>query len=313
MFKTHQGAIEDEASLIYLRPETAQGMFVNFLNILDTKHPKLPFGLAQMGKAFRNEVTPGNFTFRTREFEQMEIEYFVHPSDADKKLEEWIEYRFNWYINLGIKKTNLRKRPHTKDELAHYAKACTDIEYNFPFGWSELEGIANRTDFDLRQHAKQSGKDLQYFDDVKKERFFPYIIEPSGGVDRSVLAFLVDAYFEEMVKDDLRVVLKLHRDLAPTKVAVLPLLKNRAEIVELAKKIAQDLKKTFITVYDDTGSIGKLYRRQDEVGTLYCVTVDVQSLEDKKVTVRDRDTMLQERIGIDKLKEYLKERFTSPE
>jgi len=305
MFETHQGAVEDEASLIYLRPETAQGMFVNFINILDSKHPKLPFGLAQIGKAFRNEVTPGNFTFRTREFEQMEIEYFVHPQDADKKLEEWIDYRFNWYINLGIKKISLRKRLHSKDELAHYAKACTDIEYNFPFGWSELEGIANRTDFDLKQHAKESGEDLQYFDDVKKEKNYPYIIEPSGGVDRSVLAFLVDAYFEEKVKDDLRVVLKLHRDLAPTKVAVLPLLRNRAEIVELAKKIAADLKKSFITVYDDTGSIGKLYRRQDEVGTLYCVTVDVQSLEDKQVTVRDRDTMLQERLGIDKLKEYL--------
>ena len=305
MFETHQGAVEDEASLIYLRPETAQGMFVNFINILNSKHPKLPFGLAQIGKAFRNEVTPGNFTFRTREFEQIEIEYFVHPQDADKKLEEWIEYRFDWYLNLGINKETLRKRPHSQDELAHYAKACTDIEYNFPFGWSELEGIANRTDFDLRQHAHESGKDLEYFDDAKKEKFYPYIIEPSGGVDRSVLAFLVDAYFEEKVKDDLRVVLKLHKDLAPTKVAVLPLLRNRSEIVELAKKIAADLKKSFITVYDDTGSIGKLYRRQDEVGTLYCVTVDVQSLEDKQVTVRDRDTMLQERISVDKLKEYL--------
>jgi glycyl-tRNA synthetase len=310
MFKTHHGAVEDEAGLIYLRPETAQGMFVNFLNILDSKHPKLPFGLAQIGKAFRNEVTPGNFTFRTREFEQMEIEYFVRPQEADKKLEEWIDDRFSWYINLGIKKENLRKRPHSKDELAHYAKACTDIEYNFPFGWSELEGIANRTDFDLRQHARFSGRDLQYFDDVKKERFYPYIIEPSGGVDRSVLAFLVDAYNEEKVKDDIRVVLKLHKDLAPTKVAVLPLLKNRPEIVKLAKSLAKDLKKYFITVYDDTGAIGKLYRRQDEVGTLYCVTVDVQSLEDKQVTVRDRDTMLQERVAIDKLKEYLKDKLT---
>jgi glycyl-tRNA synthetase len=275
------------------------------MNILDSKHPKLPFGLAQIGKAFRNEITPGNFTFRTREFEQMEIEYFVNPKEADKKLEEWIAARFNWYLDLGIKKASLRKRPHGKDELAHYALACTDIEYNFPFGWSELEGIANRTDFDLKQHAKHSGKDLQYFDDATKERFFPYIIEPSGGVDRSVLAFLADAYHEEKVKDDTRVVLKLHKDLAPTKVAVLPLLRNRPEIVELAKKIAADLKKCFVAVYDDTGAIGKLYRRQDEVGTLYCVTVDVQSLEDKQVTVRDRDSMLQERIGIDRLKEYL--------
>jgi len=328
MLETLFGPVKESAQKVYLRPETAQGMFVNFLNILDSKHPKLPFGLAQIGKAFRNEVTPGNFTFRTREFEQMELEYFVKPPEADKKLEEWIEYRFNWYINLGIKKENLRKRPHAKDELAHYAKACTDIEYNFPFGWSELEGIANRTDFDLKQHAQISGKDLQYFDDAAKEKFYPYIIEPSGGVDRSVLAFLVDAYHEEKVsprtnndipqpndaigagvKDNTRVVLKLHKDLAPAKVAVLPLLKNRPEIVELAKIISKDLKKYFITAYDDTAAIGKLYRRQDEVGTPYCITVDVQSLEDKQVTVRDRDTMLQERISIDKLKEHLSEKL----
>ena len=309
MFKTHQGAIEDAADIIYLRPETAQGMFVNFLNILDSRHPKLPFGLAQIGKAFRNEITPGNFIFRTREFEQMEIEYFVHPKEADKKLEEWIGYRFDWYLNLGIKKENLRKRAHGKDELAHYALACTDIEYNFPFGWSELEGIANRTDFDLKQHEKFSGKEMKFFDDAAKEKFYPYIIEPSGGVDRSVLAFLTDAYHEEKVKDDLRVVLKLDKDLAPTKVAVLPLLKNRPEVVELAKKIALDLKKSFITVYDDTAAIGKLYRRQDEVGTLYCVTIDVQSLEDKQVTVRNRDTMKQDRISIDKLKEYLRDKL----
>jgi glycyl-tRNA synthetase len=310
MFKTHQGPIEEAASLIYLRPETAQGMFVNFLNILDSKHPKLPFGLAQIGKAFRNEITPGNFTFRTREFEQMEIEYFVRPEDADKKLEEWIAYRFDWYLGIGIKKENLRKRPHAKDELAHYAKACTDIEYNFPFGWSELEGIANRADFDLKQHAKFSGKDLSFFDDAKSEKFYPFIIEPSGGVDRSVLAFLVDAYHEEKVKDDIRVVLKLHKDLAPVKAAVLPLLRNRPEIVELAKKLASDLKKSFITVYDDTGAIGKLYRRQDEVGTLFCITVDVQSLEDRQVTVRDRDTMKQDRVSIDKVNEYLKTKLS---
>jgi len=325
MFKTHQGPIEDTASLIYLRPETAQGMFVNFLNILDSKHPKLPFGLAQIGKAFRNEITPGNFTFRTREFEQMEIEYFVKPAQAQAELEKWIACRFNWYLGLGLNKDNLRKRPHDKDELAHYALACTDIEYNFPFGastspvsdeaqtrstgWSELEGIANRSDFDLRQHAKVSGKELKYFDDAQKEKFYPYIIEPSGGVDRSLLAFLVDAYHEEIVKDDLRVVLKLHKDLAPTKVAVLPLLRNRPEIVELAKKISLDLKRSFITVYDDTGAIGKLYRRQDEVGTLFCVTVDVQSLEDKQATIRDRDSMLQERVSIDKLKECLSEKL----
>ncbi len=321
MFKTHQGAVEDASNTVFLRPETAQGMFVNFLNILDSKHPKLPFGLAQVGKSFRNEITPGNFTFRTREFEQMEIEYFCRPQEAGKFYESWIEERFNWYLNLGVKKENLRKREHAKDELAHYALACTDIEYNFPFGtstslsadgehsrtigWSELEGIANRADFDLKQHSKFSGRELVYFDDQKKEKFYPYIIEPSGGVDRSVLAILVDAYYEEEVREDTRVVLKLNKELAPTKVAVLPLLRNRPEIVELAKRITQDLKKSMVTVYDDTGAIGKLYRRQDEVGTLFCVTVDVQTLQDKQVTVRQRDTMAQERISIDKLKDYL--------
>ncbi|MEW6170196.1 MAG: glycine--tRNA ligase [Candidatus Omnitrophota bacterium] len=305
MFKSNIGPVEDTQAIVYLRPETAQGMFVNFQNILDSRHPKLPFGLAQIGKAFRNEVTTGNFTFRTLEFEQMEIEYFTNPKEADKYYDYWVSQRFDWYLNLGIKKENLKKRQHDKEELAHYAKACTDIEYQFPFGWSELEGIANRTDYDLREHSKSSGKELMYFDDAAKEKFYPYIIEPSGGVDRSVLAFLTDAYFEEKVKDDIRVVLKLHKDLAPTKVAVLPLLKNRPEITELAKKIASDLKKCFITVYDDSAAIGKLYRRQDEVGTLYCVTVDVQSLEDKQVTIRDRDTMKQDRVGIDKVKEYL--------
>lgn len=310
MFKTFQGPIEDASSAIYMRPETAQGMFVNFLNILDSKHPKLPFGLAQIGKSFRNEITPGNFTFRTREFEQMEIEYFCRPEEADKLYEAWVEERFNWYLNLGIKKENLRKRQHSKEELAHYAKACTDIEYRFPFStsgddWSELEGIANRTDFDLKQHSRLSGRELMYFDDQKKEKFYPYIIEPSGGVDRSVLAVLADAYHEEQVREDTRVVLKLNKGMAPTKVAVLPLLRNRPEIVELARRIAKELKEFLVAAYDDTGAIGKLYRRQDEVGTLYCVTVDVQSMEDKQVTVRERDSMQQERISADNLKEYL--------
>lgn len=305
MFKTYQGPIEDATNVIYIRPETAQGMFVNFQNILDSKHPKLPFGLAQIGKSFRNEITPGNFTFRTREFEQMEIEYFVKPEQTEETLEEWIKNRFDWYLALGMKKENLRQRQHGKDELAHYAHACMDIEYNFPFGWSELEGIANRADFDLKQHAQYSGKDLQFFDDSTKEKFYPYIIEPSGGVDRAVLAFLIDAYHEEKIKEDIRVVLKLNKDLAPVKTAVLPLLRNRPEIVQLAKKITHDLKQFTVAVYDDTGSIGKLYRRQDEVGTLYCITVDVQTLEDKQVTVRERDTMQQVRISIDKLKEYL--------
>lgn len=309
MFKTYQGPVEESGNEIYLRPETAQGMFVNFLNILDSKHPKLPFGLAQIGKSFRNEITPGNFTFRTREFEQMEIEYFVKPAAAKEAHGEWVNNRHLWYLELGIKKENLRLRAHDKNELAHYALACTDIEYNFPFGWSELEGIANRSDYDLKQHAQYSGKDLRYFDDVLKERYYPYIIEPSGGIDRAILAFLTDAYHEEKVKEDTRVVLKLSKELAPVKVAVFPLLKNRPEIVEMAKKIAQDLKKITVATYDDTGAIGKLYRRQDEVGTLFCVTVDVTSLEDKQVTVRDRDTMQQERIGIDKLKDYIKERI----
>ncbi len=306
MFKTNFGATEDSSSLVYLRPETAQGIFVNFLNILDSMRCKLPFGVAQIGKSFRNEITPGNFTFRTREFEQMEIEYFVNPKEDNKWLEYWIDERLTWYIEkLGIKKDSLRKRPHEKDELAHYAKGCIDIEYNFPFGWSELEGIANRTDFDLKQHSTESGKELKYFDDITKERYFPHIIEPSGGVDRTTLAVIVDAYSEEKVKDETRVVLKLNKRLAPVKAAVLPLLKNRPQIVELARKIKEDLSSCFVTKYDDTAAIGKLYRRQDEIGTPFCITVDVQSLEDKKVTVRDRDTMLQERIGIDELKNYL--------
>ncbi|MFH1778302.1 MAG: glycine--tRNA ligase [Candidatus Omnitrophota bacterium] len=309
MFKTYQGPVEGEENIIYLRPETAQGMFVNFPNVLDSKHPKLPFGLAQIGKSFRNEITPGNFTFRTREFEQMEIEYFVPPEQADKFYEYWVNQRFSWYWELGLRKENLRKRVHSQDELAHYALACSDIEYKFPFGWSELEGIANRGDFDLRQHAQKSKKDFQYFDEQAKAKFYPYIIEPSGGVDRAVLAFLVDAYREEEVKGRARVFLSLHKDLVPVKAAVLPLLRNRSEIVELAKKITADLKRYFVAVYDDTAGIGKLYRRQDEVGTLYCITVDVQSLEDKQITVRERDTMQQERVGIDRLKEYLAEKL----
>ncbi|MFH1691048.1 MAG: glycine--tRNA ligase [Candidatus Omnitrophota bacterium] len=324
MMKTYLGALEDSSAVTYLRPETAQGIFTNFLNILDTTRKKLPFGVAQIGKSFRNEITPGNFTFRTREFEQMEIEYFVRPEDDQKWYESWIEARFNWYLKNGIKKEHLRIRPHAQDELAHYAKACSDIEYEFPFGWSELEGIANRGDFDLKQHAQSSGKDLSYFDSTENKRYYPHIIEPSGGIDRALLAFLVDAYCEEKIikekplnedgspggtKEETRVVLKFCSELAPIKAAVLPLLKNRPPLVELAKNIAQDLMKSTAVVYDDTAAIGKLYRRQDEVGTLYCVTVDVQSLEDQKVTVRDRDTMLQERIDISRLKDYLKEKL----
>jgi glycyl-tRNA synthetase len=305
MFKTFIGPLEERENEIYLRPETAQGIFVNFANILDVTRRKLPFGIAQIGKAFRNEVTPGNFTFRTREFEQMEIEYFVNPKEAGRFYEYWVDERFSWYIKLGIKKENLRKREHLKDELAHYAVACTDIEYNFPFGWSELEGIANRTDFDLQQHAKESGKNFKH-PDLKD---YPFIIEPSGGIDRATLAFLIDAYREEKIKKEKRTVLGLNKTLAPIKAAVLPLLKNRPELVGMAKDIAADLRKNFNVIYDDTASIGKLYRRQDEIGTPYCITVDVQSLDDKKVTIRDRDTMQQERISLENIRRYLAEKI----
>jgi glycyl-tRNA synthetase len=309
MLKTHLGPIEDATSLTYMRPETAQGIFVNFQNVVNSMRRKVPFGVAQMGKSFRNEVTTKSFTFRSREFEQMEIEFFVKPGTDEDWYRKWVEERYGWYIKYGIRKENLRKREHEKTELAHYAKACTDIEYNFPFGWSELEGIANRTDFDLKQHMQLSGKDLVFFDEVTKERYIPYVIEPSGGIDRSILAFLADAYREEEVKGEKRVSLAFHKRLAPLKVAVLPLLRNRPEIVELAKNITNGLRKEMKVMYDDTASIGRLYRRQDEVGTPYCVTVDVDSLADKKVTVRDRDTMLQDRIDIANIKEYLIEKL----
>lgn len=309
MLKTHLGPIEDATSLTYLRPETAQGIFVNFKNVVDSMRRKVPFGIAQTGKSFRNEVTTRSFTFRSREFEQMEIEFFVKPGTDDEWYSRWVEERFNWYVKFGIRKENLRLRQHEKDELAHYAKACTDIEYQFPFGWSELEGIANRADFDLKQHSRLSGKEIDFFDDVTNERYVPYVIEPSGGIDRSILAFLFDAYREEKIKDEKRVVLGLHKSLAPLKAAVLPLLRNRPDIVELAHKITDDLKKDAKVRYDDTASIGRLYRRQDEIGTPYCITVDVDSLADKKVTVRDRDTMKQERIEVSNIREYLTERL----
>lgn len=309
MFKTYIGSVEDEKSELYLRPETAQGIFVDFAHVVTSMRRKLPFGIAQIGKAFRNEITTGNFTFRCREFEMMEIEYFVRPENAEECHKRWIEERLNWYKKFGINPENLRVREHTGKELAHYAKACFDIEYRFPFGWGELEGLANRTDYDLSCHTKASGKDLSFFDDEKKERIIPYVIEPSAGVDRSFLAFLINAYREEEVRGAKRVVLGLHKDLAPIKVAVLPLLRNRPPLVELAREIARDLRGPYKVVYDDTASIGKLYRRQDEVGTLYCVTVDVQSLDDKKVTVRDRDTMLQDRVAMTQLKKYLDEKL----
>ncbi|HIE36356.1 MAG TPA: glycine--tRNA ligase [Candidatus Omnitrophica bacterium] len=310
MFKTNVSATEDQPTYAYLRPETAQGIFTNFINVLNTTHKKLPFGIAQIGKAFRNEVTGGSFVFRMKEFEQMEIEYFVHPQDADKFYKDWVEERFKFYIEkMGIKKENLRLRKHSQEELAHYAKSCSDIEYNFPFGWSELEGVANRTDFDLREHSRVSKKDLSYFDERIKEKTIPYVIEPSAGVDRTLFAIICDAYYEEEVKGKTRVVLKLKHNLAPYYTAVFPLLKNQPKIIELAKKIFYDIKNRIPAIYDDTAAIGKLYRRQDEIGTPFCITVDVESLEDKKVTVRNRDTMQQERINVEKILEYIKEKL----
>jgi glycyl-tRNA synthetase len=307
MLKIILGPVEETGTRTYLRPETAQGIFVNFDNVLQSMRKKLPFGIAQIGKAFRNEITPGNFTFRTREFEQMEIEFFVLPGTDEEWHQKWIDERFAWYPRYGIRKENIRLREHEKDELAHYAKRTADIEYLFPMGWSELEGIANRTDFDLKQHSEFSGKALEYFDEESKQKIVPYVIEPSAGADRSTLAFLVDAYHEEEVRGEKRVVLKFHPELAPIKIAVLPLLKKNDRIVETAKKLTADLRKRWYTVYDDTASIGRLYRRQDEVGTPFCVTVDVQTVgdekaaADEKVTIRDRNTMEQVRVSLSAL------------
>jgi glycyl-tRNA synthetase len=307
MLEVFLGPVKETATQTYLRPETAQGIFVNFDNVLQASRKKLPFGIAQIGKAFRNEITPGNFTFRTREFEQMEIEFFVMPGTDEEWHQKWIDERFAWYQKYGVTKENIRLREHAKDELAHYAKRCVDIEYLFPMGWSELEGIANRTDYDLRQHSEFSGKALEYFDEESKQKVLPYVIEPSGGVDRSALAFLVDAHGEEEVRGEKRAVLKLHQELAPVKIAVLPLLKKNSQIVETAKRISADLRRRWFSVYDDTAAIGRLYRRQDEVGTPFCVTVDVQTVGDEKapadgkVTIRDRDSMEQIRVPISQL------------
>lgn len=319
MFKTFMGPVEDSAHATYLRPETAQGIFVNFKNVLETSRKKLPFGIAQIGKAFRNEITPGNFTFRTREFEQMELEYFVNPKEAEKCHKEWIEVRKEWYLQYGIKKENLKLREHDKKELAHYAKAATDVEYKFPFGWSELEGIANRQDFDLKQHEKFSGIDLKYFSEETKEKFIPFVIEPSGGVDRATLAFLVDAYSETPLRQGFEgqaekgrspgeVVLHLHPKLAPIKVAVFPLVKKEG-LPKIAHEIYDELKLDWQVMYDEAGSVGKRYRRQDEIGTPFCITVDFDSLKNKTVTVRDRDSMKQEVVKIKELKNYLQEKF----
>lgn len=308
MFKTFVGPVESDASVAYLRPETAQGIFVNFTNVQATTRKKLPFGIAQIGKSFRNEITPGNFTFRTREFEQMEVEYFVRPGTDEQWHQTWIEDRFQWYQRLGIRSENIRMRPHCENELAHYAKGCADVEYLFPMGWAELEGIANRTDFDLKQHSMHSNRDLSYFDDETGEHIVPYVIEPSAGADRATLAFMIDAYDEEPDNTGTRVVLRFHKDIAPIKVAVLPLSKKEP-LIRVAKDIEQQLRKTFVVAYDETGSIGKRYRRQDEIGTPYCVTIDFDTLEDKAVTIRERDSMEQVRVPIAELKAALWEKL----
>ena len=310
MFETHMGPVADEGSVVYLRPETAQGIFVNFKNVLQFARKKPPFGIAQVGKAFRNEITPGNFIFRTREFEQMEIEYFVPPDDAPKWHMHWMEERMGWYERLGIRPDGLRLREHGPEELSHYSSATSDIEYQFPMGWSELEGIANRGDFDLTQHQNVSAEKLDYVDTATGERYVPYVIEPSAGADRAMLAFLVDAYDEEEVEGRRRTLLRLNPRLAPVKVAVLPLV-NREGMPELARDLYEDLRGRMPAEYDAGGSIGKRYRRQDEIGTPWGVTVDGQTLEDNTVTLRDRDTLDQTRIAIEELAPELERRLAA--
>jgi glycyl-tRNA synthetase len=308
MFETHMGPVQDEGSVVYLRPETAQGIFVNFKNVLQFARKKPPFGIAQIGKAFRNEITPGNFIFRTREFEQMEIEFFTPPPDAPKWHMHWMDERMRWYTELGIDADKLRLREHGPDELSHYSSATSDIEYLFPMGWSELEGIANRGDFDLTQHQNVSGEKLEYVDTVTGERYIPYVIEPSAGADRATLAFMVDAYDEEEVQGRQRTVLRLNPRLAPVKVAVMPLV-NREGMPELAREVYESLRRRMPAEFDAGGSIGKRYRRQDEIGTPWGVTVDGETLEDRTVTLRDRDTLDQSRIAIDELGDELQRRL----
>ena len=311
MFKTFMGPVEDTANEVFLRPETAQGIFVNFKNVLDSTRKKLPFGIGQIGKSFRNEITPGNFTFRTREFEQMEVEFFVKPGSDEEWLDSWVKSRYQWYVDLGIRTENLRMRKHGDDELAHYAKACYDVEYRFPWGWGELEGIANRGDFDLRQHQEVSGQDMTYFDESEEgddRRYLPYVIEPSGGVDRATLAFWLDAYDEEPDGDNIRVVSHIHRDLAPVTVAALPLSRND-KLLPTARSVYDILRKHFKTQYDDSQAIGRRYRRQDEIGTPYCVTIDFDTIDDNQVTIRDRDTMHQARVPVSELVDILKDKL----
>ncbi len=311
MFKTHMGPVEDEANVIYLRPETAQGIFVNFKNVLQFSRKRPPFGIAQVGKSFRNEITPGNFVFRTREFEQMEMEFFVPPDEAGRWYDFWRDARRAWYEELGIRPDRLRLRDHEADELSHYSSATADVEYLFPIGWSELEGIANRGDFDLTQHMQHSGEKLDYVDSATGNRYVPHVIEPAAGADRATLAFMVDAYDEEEVEGRERVVLRLHPRLAPVKVAVLPLV-NKDGQPELAREIYEDLRTRMPAEYDTGGSIGKRYRRQDEIGTPWGVTVDHQTMEDRTVTLRDRDSLDQARVPIDDLGPLLTERLAAP-
>ena len=310
MFKTFQGVTEDAKNTVYLRPETAQGIFVNFKNVQRTSRKKVPFGICQIGKSFRNEITPGNFTFRTREFEQMELEFFCKPGTDLEWFAYWKDFMKKWLLSLGLKDEELRFRDHDKEELSFYSKATTDVEFMFPFGWGELWGVADRTDYDLGRHQETSGEDLTYFDDEANERYIPYVIEPSLGADRMVLAFLCSAYDEEVLdaeKNDVRTVLHFHPALAPVKIAVLPLSKKLAEP---ASRIYAELSKDWNVDYDDRGAIGKRYRREDEIGTPYCVTYDFDSEEDHAVTVRDRDTMEQVRIPIAELRDYFRDRFT---
>jgi glycyl-tRNA synthetase len=314
MFKTHVGALEDNSSVTYLRPETAQGIFVNFKNVCDTARVRVPFGIGQIGKAFRNEINPRNFTFRSREFEQMEIEFFCRPAEAPQWYHYWRKRRFDWYLALGMRPENLHLRDHEKTELAHYAAGCADVEYDFPFGRSELEGIANRTDFDLRQHMQMSGKDLRYFDDQETteeaRRYLPYVIEPSAGADRGTLAFLCDAYTEDEVGGEVRTVLKLHPRLAPIKAAVFPLVKKDG-MPEKALGIYRELRKSYNVYYDEKGAIGRRYRRQDEAGTPYCITVDGDTLAADTVTVRERDSCEQTRIAVREVAAFLAEKLGS--
>ena len=311
MFKTQVGALEDTGSTAYLRPETAQGIFINFKNVLQLARRKPPFGIAQIGKSFRNEITPGNFLFRTREFEQMEMEFFVPPQEADEWFAYWIEQRRAWYVRYGLRESHLRVRPHEADELAHYARAASDIEYLFPIGWSELEGIANRGDFDLTQHTEHSGTKLEYVGEGG-ERYTPHVIEPAGGPDRTFLALLVDAYDEEVVAERDRTVLRLHPDIAPVKAAILPLIAKNGDMVAKARGLDEDLRRRFMVEYDDSGQIGRRYRRQDEIGTPFAFTIDDQTLEDDTVTVRDRDSLAQERLPIGGVRTWLEEALERP-